>query len=75
MTRIAFDSHKNKLLMAAGTEGGKVALFDLRMKRPLSVVEHKNETAVLDVDFHESGKIVSADSKAIKIWDIVPFLG
>ena len=58
------------LSLAVGTSTGHVALYDLRRAQPMHVKDHQYGLPICDIKYHESsGKLVSADAKAIKIWD------
>ncbi|WVQ78443.1 hypothetical protein IAT38_000529 [Cryptococcus sp. DSM 104549] len=64
------------LSMAVGTSTGHTLLYDLRSPTPFAVKDQGYGEAVKKVDWlrgggaHEdAGRVVSADSKVIKIWD------
>lgn len=58
------------LSLAVGSSTGHVLMYDLRSSRPLLVKDHRYGRAIADLKFHErSGKVLSTDSKLIKIWD------
>jgi ribosome biogenesis protein ENP2 len=64
---LAFDP--SGLYMAAGTQGGVVALYDIRSSRPLYIQEHKQGLPIHTVQFHSgSGMVISSDEKVLKVW-------
>ena len=71
ITSIAFDS--SGMFLAAGTQGGNVALYDIRSSKPLHVKEHQYGMPIHTVRFHSnSGTVMSGDSKLVKIWRAKP---
>ena len=67
ITALRFDSRG--LQLAVGTSTGHVALYDIRRGAPLLVKDHQYGLPIVDIKYHSSGKIVSADAKAIKLWE------
>ncbi|CCI42709.1 unnamed protein product [Albugo candida] len=68
VTSLAY--HDDGLKFAAGTTSGHCLLYDLRSAKPLLVKSHQYGLDILDVKFHNSGhKVISADSKVIKVWE------
>lgn len=62
--------HPNGLLTAIGTSSGHVVLYDLRHASPLLTKDHQYASPIKVIKFHEpSQKIISADSKAVRVWD------
>eukprot|EP00163_Fabomonas_tropica_P008529 TRINITY_DN18265_c0_g1_i1.p1 TRINITY_DN18265_c0_g1~~TRINITY_DN18265_c0_g1_i1.p1 ORF type:complete len:676 (-),score=182.89 TRINITY_DN18265_c0_g1_i1:108-2135(-) len=57
------------LEMAAGTSSGHVLLFDLRSNKPAIIKDHQYGLPIIDLKFHNTGRIISSDKKIIKIWD------
>lgn len=58
------------LEMGVGTSTGHVMLFDIRATRPRLVKNHYYELPIRNIHFHEQdNRIVTADTKIIKIWD------
>lgn len=57
---------------AAGTNDGRVLLFDLRMQnRSLDVHDHCNGYAIKKLAYHQAtGCLVSADQRSIKFWSM-----
>ncbi len=71
VTSIAYDS--SGMFLAAGTQGGNVALYDIRSSKPLHVKEHQYGMPIHTVRFHSSsGTIMSGDAKLVKIWRAKP---
>eukprot|EP00794_Sanderia_malayensis_P020301 gene20301-22290_t len=61
---------KNGLEMGVGLSSGSMLLYDIRAKDPLFIKDHSYGLAIQNIIFHEkSDKLLTADSKAIKIWD------
>lgn len=64
------------LSLAVGTSSGHTLLYDLRSPTPFAVKDQGYGEAVRCVDWlrggghqEDSGRVVSADSKVIKVWD------
>lgn len=65
------------LLFACGTDQGQVLLYDLRLNRPLIVKDHMNGLPIVKTYFFkgasastgESTHLLSADTRAVKIWN------
>eukprot|EP00040_Diaphanoeca_grandis_P037539 m.245477 g.245477 ORF g.245477 m.245477 type:complete len:706 (-) comp33837_c3_seq16:203-2320(-) len=58
------------LQMAVGTISGHVLVYDIRSSKPLLIKDHNNGLPIKDVVHHSvSNKIISADTKGMKIWD------
>lgn len=71
VTSLAFDATGTHL--AAGTKGGRVALYDVRSSVPLHVKEHQYGLPIHTVAFHSgSGCLLSGDAKLVKIWRAKP---
>eukprot|EP00899_Mesostigma_viride_P002570 jgi/Mesvir1/12313/Mv00509-RA.1 len=73
VTAITFDD-MDGFRMAVGTKGGKVLLYDLRSSEPVMVKDHMYGYPIKRIAFHDahgtagSCKVISADSKIVKIW-------
>lgn len=66
----AIDCFGNGLTMAVGTSTGHVCLFDIRSARPELTKDHNNGMPINTVKHHpESGYVISADTKGVKVWD------
>ncbi|MES1910804.1 MAG: hypothetical protein MHM6MM_003334 [Cercozoa sp. M6MM] len=61
--------HDDGLTMAVGTSRGHVLLYDMRSPVPMSVVDHRMGKGIHTVRFLDENKVLSADSKVVKIWD------
>ena len=60
----------NALNVAIGTNAGKVLLYDLRSSKPVVVKQHPHGLPIVSLDFHNtSRRVISADTKVIKIWE------
>eukprot|EP00727_Mastigamoeba_balamuthi_P013136 m51a1_g8445 hypothetical protein (644) ;mRNA; r:382638-384843 len=59
------------LTMAVGTNSGQCMLYDLRSSRPYTSKFHQNCLPICSLRFHEgeTSRVLSADSKVVKIWD------
>lgn len=57
------------LSMAVGTSTGHIMMYDLRAKAPVLTKDHRYGLPIKDINFHQSRRIISCDSKIIKIWD------
>jgi ribosome biogenesis protein ENP2 len=68
VTALQFDKN-NGLALGIGTSTGHCLLYDLRAPLPFLIKDHKYEQPIRSIVFHPSQSILSADSKAIKIWD------
>lgn len=71
-------SHSNGLSMAVGTSTGHTLLYDLRASKPFASKDQGYGLPIKNLQWLESasgrydeadGKVASADSKVIKIWD------
>lgn len=66
----AINCFGNGLTMAVGTSSGHVLMYDIRSARPELTKDHNNGLPIKTVTHHpESGNVISADPKGIKIWD------
>jgi ribosome biogenesis protein ENP2 len=69
ITRLEYDP-SNGVTMAVGTDFGQVGLFDLRKQGCITVMDHKYESPIVALQFHDLTKnIISADERIVKIWD------
>ncbi|KJE95639.1 nucleolar protein 10, variant 1 [Capsaspora owczarzaki ATCC 30864] len=68
VTSIQFDT--DGLSMAVGVSTGQVLLFDVRSDQPVLIKDHQYGFPIKRIKFHRpSGKMVTADTKIIKIWE------
>lgn len=67
VTALRFDPRG--LQLAVGTSSGHVVVYDIRRSTPLQVKDHQNGCPIVDVKYHHSGHVLSADTKSVKIWD------
>ncbi|KAJ3000633.1 Nucleolar protein 10 [Globomyces sp. JEL0801] len=67
ITSLKFGS--DGLSVMAGTSTGQVVLYDLRRPTPLIIKDHQYGFPIKSLTFHASGKILSSDTKIVKIWD------
>ncbi|KAJ1978440.1 Small ribosomal subunit biogenesis [Dimargaris xerosporica] len=73
----ALKFHTDGLSVAVGTSTGQVMLYDLRHARPYLTKDHNYELPIKSLNWHTASvdtvshrhKIISADPKAIRIWD------
>lgn len=66
----AVTSFQNGLTMAVGTSTGQVLMYDIRSSRPLLVKDHNYDLPIKKVVEHpDSGMVLSADSKVVKVWE------
>ena len=63
-------SFRNGLELAVGTSSGHVLIYDIRSDKPKIKKSHLYELPIKSITFHTNNKIITADSKIIKIWDI-----
>lgn len=61
-------------IFCAGTSTGQVAIFDIRLNKPLLVKDHMSELPIVKILLHRDSnlkntRVASADSRAVKIWD------
>ena len=62
--------YRDPLTLGVGTSAGFVSLFDLRSTAPLVTKSHRYGLPIKRVRFHDGlAKVMSMDSKSIKIWD------
>jgi ribosome biogenesis protein ENP2 len=67
--RLEYDP-SNGVTMAVGTDVGHVALFDLRKSGCVTVKDHRYESPIVALQFHDLTKnVISADERIVKIWD------
>lgn len=72
VTALAFE--EGGLLLGAGLAGGHVVLYDIRMPRPLLQKDHQYGLPLKSIAFARAAAaaseavVVSADSKAVRIW-------
>eukprot|EP01083_Nonionella_stella_P224148 798142_1 len=59
------------LSLSVGTSTCHVLTYDIRSASPVSVADHRYGLPIVDLQFHTAaGKLVSADRKIIKLWEI-----
>ncbi|OWM85471.1 hypothetical protein CDL15_Pgr019095 [Punica granatum] len=73
VTAIDFDG-EGGFMMAVGSGGGKVLLYDLRSSHPVRVKDHMYGSPILDIKWHrtlnsEQPKLISTDNHIVRIWD------
>ncbi|KAL0453199.1 UNVERIFIED_CONTAM: Nucleolar protein 10 [Sesamum latifolium] len=73
VTAIEFDGDGG-YLMAVGSSGGKVLIYDLRSSNPLRVKDHMYGSPILNIKWHktlnsEQSKLITADKHIVRIWD------
>ena len=61
--------HTDGLTLACGTSTGQVVLYDLRRSTPLLLKDHQYGYPIKSLCFHDSGNVLSADTKIVKVWD------
>jgi ribosome biogenesis protein ENP2 len=66
ISSLKFD--KDGLTLGVGTSQGNCLLYDIRSNIPMYNKEHQYGLPIIDIDFHDSGHIISTDKKVIKIW-------
>jgi ribosome biogenesis protein ENP2 len=52
-----------------GTSTGQVLMYDLRRPQALIVKDHQYGFPIHSLSFHGSGKVMSSDTKIVKIWN------
>jgi ribosome biogenesis protein ENP2 len=68
ITALRFDDSGMNLCI--GTNNGQVLTYDIRAGAPYFAKDHRYGTAINSIKYHESsGKLLTADSKMIRIWD------
>lgn len=82
LTTVRFDD--TGLQVAVGTSTGRIAVFDLRSRRPTVVKDHHYDAPILDLKWvHPSAptsgsrapQIVSTDRHIIRVWDVATGTG
>ncbi|KAI9014944.1 WD40-repeat-containing domain protein [Gaertneriomyces semiglobifer] len=58
------------LSLAVGTSTGQILIYDLRSATPLTQKDHQYGFPIKSLSLHNSGNIISADTKIIKIWEM-----
>eukprot|EP00123_Amoebidium_parasiticum_P006757 comp17635_c0_seq1/m.17381 comp17635_c0_seq1/g.17381 ORF comp17635_c0_seq1/g.17381 comp17635_c0_seq1/m.17381 type:complete len:668 (-) comp17635_c0_seq1:63-2066(-) len=61
--------HHDGLSLGVGTSGGQVLLYDVRANRPMLTKDHQYGYPIKDLKFHTSGRVISTDTKVVKIWE------
>ena len=67
ITKIEFA--RDGLSVVAGTSTGQIVLYDLRKPIPLLIKDHQYGFPIKSLSFHQSGNVVSADTKIVKMWN------
>lgn len=57
------------LNFAVGMSSGQVLLYDLRRPTPTMIKDHQYGFPIKSISYHDSGNVISADTKIVKIWD------
>lgn len=57
------------LHFSVGTSSGHVLNYDLRRPTPLLIKDHQYGFPIKDICYHSSEKILSSDTKIVKIWN------
>ncbi|KAJ3306289.1 hypothetical protein HDV03_000211 [Kappamyces sp. JEL0829] len=65
----ALEFARDGLSFCAGTSTGQVVLYDLRNPMPLLIKDHQYGYPINSLAFHSSGKVISSDTKIVKMWD------
>ncbi|CAA7391883.1 unnamed protein product [Spirodela intermedia] len=60
--------------LAVGSSAGKVLIYDLRSSYPIREKDHKNDSAIVNIKWHQTlnsvkPKLISADCHIVNIWD------
>ena len=66
----SFQFSQSGLRCAVGTETGVLQTYDMRSTRPEQTRRHQYEMPLHTVKFLSGGKVLSADRKVIKLWDM-----
>lgn len=77
VTHVSIDDGESGLHFACGTSTGQVALFDIRLNKPLLVKDHMNSLPIVKTYFFrgksnvggERTHIISSDTRSIKVWN------
>ncbi len=69
----AVATDRGGLVFGAGTSTGEVALFDVRLNKPLLVKDHMTSLPIVKIHFFEgrageTTHVCSADTQALKVW-------
>ncbi|GFP81275.1 nucleolar protein 10 [Phtheirospermum japonicum] len=73
VTAIEFDGDGG-YLMAVGSSGGKILIYDLRSSNPMRVKDHMYGSPILNIKWHKTlnsqqSKLITADKHIVRIWD------
>ncbi|KAL6970014.1 hypothetical protein U1Q18_029722 [Sarracenia purpurea var. burkii] len=73
VTAVEFDG-EGGYLMAVGSSGGKVLIYDLRSSLPMRVKDHMYGSPILNIKWHrtlnsEQAKLITTDNHIVRIWD------
>ncbi|CAA0838719.1 embryo sac development arrest 7 [Striga hermonthica] len=73
VTAIEFDDDGG-YLMAVGSSGGKVLIYDMRSSNPMRVKDHMYGSPILNIKWHKTlnsqeSKLITADEHIVRIWD------
>ncbi|KAJ1561749.1 Nucleolar protein 10 [Nowakowskiella sp. JEL0078] len=55
---------------AFGTLTGHVLLYDMRSTNPLMIKDHQYGFPIKNIMYHSSGKLISTDTRVVKIWNL-----
>ncbi|XP_078447931.1 embryo sac development arrest 7 [Wolffia australiana] len=60
--------------LAVGSSTGKVLTYDLRSSYPIRVKDHKNDSPIVNINWHQTlnsvkPKLITADCHIVNIWD------
>ncbi|KAI3460683.1 hypothetical protein Pfo_017346 [Paulownia fortunei] len=73
VTAIEFDGDGG-YLMAVGSSGGKILIYDLRSSNPMRVKDHMYGSPILNIKWHKTlnsqqSKLITTDKHIVRIWD------
>ncbi|KAK6923424.1 hypothetical protein RJ641_011728 [Dillenia turbinata] len=71
VTALEFEGTYN---LAAGSNGGKIFIYDLRLSSPTIIKDHMYGSKILDIKWHqtlnsEQPKLITTDQHIVRIWD------
>ncbi|KAK1273208.1 hypothetical protein QJS04_geneDACA022269 [Acorus gramineus] len=61
-------------LLAVGSSGGKILIYDLRSSHPVRIKDHMYGSSILDIKWHQTlnsqkQKLITADNHIVRVWD------
>ncbi|KAK6115501.1 hypothetical protein DH2020_007770 [Rehmannia glutinosa] len=73
VTAIEFDGDGG-YLMAVGSSGGKILIYDLRSSNPVRVKDHMYGSPILNIKWHKTlnsqqSKLITTDKHIVRVWD------